>query len=282
MVRLRQLAMLHAYVLLLLAGAFVHAEELCRENAGCLYEYFNATWSSADCSSRDLTVPPCFNKGTGLVSINLRHNKLTEIPRNLPKLIKNLDLSHNSISDFGTTLLIYKRLEYLNLDCNQLKFSTNPNLTSNFPSSMVFLSLKSNQMEEYPPNALSGLDLLFHLRIDGLKDGKLGEMFSVNTTVHSLKILDVSGRDGNCNMMLLSATTFKKFNLTHLDISHCGLLNIEISTLVSQQHLHFLDASYNQRLGFRGLQNITQDLQNTSLKILNVSKIHCSFGIGTL
>ena len=274
MVRLRQLAMLHVF--LLLEAALVHAEENCTENAGCLYEYFNATWSSADCSSRDLTVPPCFNKGTGLVSINLRHNKLTEIPRNLPKLIKNLDLSHNSISDIGTTLLIYKRLEYLNLDCNQLNF------TSNFPSSLVFLSLKNNQMEPYPPNALSGLDLLFHLRIDGLKDGNLGEMFSVNTTVHSLKILDLSGRDGNCNMPNLTPIMFKKFNLTHLDISQCGLLNIEIRTLVSQQHLHFLDASYNKRLGFRGLQNITQDLQNTSLKILNVSKIHCSFGIGTL
>ncbi|XP_078318696.1 toll-like receptor 4 [Crassostrea virginica] len=274
MVRLRQLAMLHVF--LLLEAAFVHAEDNCTENAGCLYEYFNATWSSADCSSRDLTVPPCFNKGTDLVSINLRHNKLTEIPRNLPKLIKNLDLSHNSISDIGTTLLIYKRLEYLNLDCNQLNF------TSNFPSSLVFLSLKNNQMGPYPPNALSGLDLLFHLRIDGLKDGNLGEMFSVNTTVHSLKILDLSGRDGNCNMPNLTPIMFKKFNLTHLDISQCGLLNIEIRTLVSQQHLHFLDASYNKRLGFRGLQNITQDLQNTSLKILNVSKIHCSFGIGTL
>nr|XP_022314032.1 toll-like receptor 4 isoform X1 [Crassostrea virginica] len=274
---LRQLAMLHVF--LLLAAAFVHAEEVCRENAGCLYEYYNATWPSADCSSRNLTVPPCFNKEMDLVSINLRNNFLTEIPRNLPKLIKNLDLSHNSISGIGTSLLKYRRLEYLNLDWNRLNGSTLPS----FPSTLVFLSLKGNQFKNYSRIYLSGLGSLFRLRVDGLKDGNLGKMFSdINTTVHSLKILDLSGRDGNCNMPNLTTIMFKKFNLTHLDISQCGLLNIEIGTLVSQQHLHFLDASYNKRLGFRGLQIITQDLQNTSLKILNVSKIHCSFGIGTL
>nr|XP_034301997.1 toll-like receptor 4 isoform X2 [Crassostrea gigas]XP_034301998.1 toll-like receptor 4 isoform X2 [Crassostrea gigas]XP_034301999.1 toll-like receptor 4 isoform X2 [Crassostrea gigas] len=264
-------------IILLMITSYVHAEVTCTNDANCLYSY--ATTLSVDCSSRDLKIPPCFNKTSDIVAINLRNNKFNHVPDNMPRNIEFLDLSHNNISD-NTSLQKYKRLRHLNLDSNNIKADSFQNVTR--MSNLQFLSLKGNfiDFDGYPNNLLAGFVSLYHLRIDGLPQGNFADMFP--NKAYSLKILDVSGFDGSCSISRLNGSMFDKFNLTHLNLSHCNLMHIEKGSLASQRHLQFLDASYNERLGFRGFQSIAHDLMNSTIKVLKLKKVHCTFGLGTI
>nr|XP_034301918.1 toll-like receptor 4 [Crassostrea gigas]XP_034301919.1 toll-like receptor 4 [Crassostrea gigas] len=264
--------------LLLKMAAFVQADVTCTDDANCLYSY--ATTLSADCSSRDLAIPPCFHETSGLAAINLRNNKLDRAPDNMPMNIEFLDLSYNVISDKLIFLQKYKQLQHLNLDNNFIKNDSIQRVTK-MPN-LKFLSLKNNfrTLNAYPDNLLAGFGLLHHLRIDGLPKGNFADMFPNN--IHSLKILDVSGKDGFCKISRLKTSQFDKFNLTHLYLSQCDLPFIEMGSLASQTHLQYLDVSYNDQLGFKGLQNIAHDLQDSSIKVLKLNKVHCTFGLGTI
>eukprot|EP00105_Crassostrea_gigas_P018929 XP_011437197.1 PREDICTED: putative leucine-rich repeat receptor-like serine/threonine-protein kinase At2g24130 [Crassostrea gigas] len=264
-------------IILLMITSYVHAEVTCTNDANCLYSY--ATTLSVDCSSRDLKIPPCFNKTSDIVAINLRNNKFNHVPTNMSRNIEFLDLSHNNISD-NTSLQKYKRLRHLNLDSNNIKADSFQNVTR--MSNLQFLSLKGNfiDFDGYPNNLLAGFVSLYHLRINGLPQGNFADMFP--NKAYSLKILDVSGFDGSCSISRLNGSMFDKFNLTHLNLSHCNLMHIEKGSLASQRHLQFLGASYNERLGFRGFQSIAHDLQNSTIKVLKLKKVHCTFGLGTI
>ncbi|XP_052674373.1 toll-like receptor 4 [Crassostrea angulata] len=258
---------------------YVRAEEKCTDDANCLYSY--AGKLSADCSSRNLAFPPCFNETSELEAINLRHNRLNHVPDNMPKNIEFLDLSYNNIQDNLVYLQNYTRLRHLNLYHNQMDYASFHRQVTEMPN-LQFISLKHNkQLSSYPRYLFAGFGSLHHLRIDGLPDGNFGDMFP-NSEVKSLKILDVSGYDGFCKISRLKASMFAKFNLTHLNLSQCDLLYIDLGSLSSQKHLQFLDASNNERLGFRGLRIIAHDLQNSTIKVLKLKKVHCTFGLGTI
>lgn len=126
--------------LLLKMAAFVQADVTCTDDANCLYSY--ATTLSADCSSRDLAIPPCFNETSGLASINLRNNNLDRAPDNMPMNIEFLDLSYNVISDKLIFLQKYKQLQHLNLDNNFIKNDSIQRVTKT--PNLKFLSLKNN------------------------------------------------------------------------------------------------------------------------------------------
>lgn len=258
---------------------YVRAEEKCTDDANCLYSY--AGKMSADCSSRNLAFPPCFNETFELEAINLRDNRLNHVPDNMPKNIEFLDLSYNNIQDNLVYLQNYTRLRHLNLYHNQIDYASFHRQVTEMPN-LQFISLKNNkQLSSYPRYLFAGFGSLHHLRINGLPDGNFGDMFP-NGEVKSLKILDVSGYDGFCKISQLKASAFAKFNLTHLNLSQCDLLYIETGSLSSQKHLEFLDASNNERLGFKGLRIIAHDLQNSTIKVLKLNKVHCTFGLGTI
>lgn len=201
---------------------YVRAEKKCTDDANCLYSY--AGKLSADCSSRNLVIPPCFNITFELEAINLRHNRLNRVPDNMPVNIEFLDLSYNIIKDELVFLQNYTRLRHLNLDQIQMNYASFHRQVTELPN-LQFMSLKQNDqhLSSYPRNLFAGFGSLYHLRIDGLPDGNFGDMFP-NSEVKTLKILDVSGYDGFCKISRLKASVFAKFNLTHLNLSQCDLL----------------------------------------------------------
>lgn len=172
----------------------------------------------------------------------------------MPKNIEFLDLSYNVIFDKLVFLQIYKHLQHLNLDNNFIKTDSIQRVTK-MPNLQIW-SLKNNfrTLNAYPDNLLAGFCSLHHLRIDGLPEENFADMFANNS--NSLKIFDVSGQDGFYKISRVKTSMFDKFNLTHLYLSQCILLYIETESLPSQIHLQYLDASYNDKLGFKGLQNI--------------------------
>ncbi|XP_062591751.1 toll-like receptor 4 [Saccostrea cucullata] len=239
---------------------------------------------TTDCSSLNLQHPPCFNRSSNITRINLSYNDLEKFPIHLPTALEYLDLSYNRISGESPMLYtIYGRLKYLNLDHNKLTNLSFLTVISNM-SYLEFLSIKGNidkRYTKYPDNLLFGLVSLSHLRIDGVQDGNFGDIF-LEDKIESLKFLDVSGYNGVCKISHLRFNVLDKFNLTYLDLSFCNIRSIEIGAMDAQTYLQYLDISYNQRLGFRGLANISKDLQDTAIKVLRLAKLHCTFGLGTI
>ncbi|XP_061184888.1 toll-like receptor 4 [Saccostrea echinata] len=269
-------------VVLLFTITCIHAESRCIPNADCFYTFETAP--TADCSSLNLQLPPCFDSSSNITHVNLRKNSLTRIPINLPPTLEYLDLSHNRVTLGDSPVLhtIYRRLKYLNLDSNRIKNLTSLFVISNM-SNLEFLSLKDNSYSrytKYPNNCLRGLESLFHLRIDGVGEGNFGDIFLEDKI--GLKLLDASGNYGVCDISHLRPNILKKFNLTYLDLSFCNIKSIEIGVLDTQTFMQYLNVSHNPYLGFRGLANISKDLQSSAIKVLKFNKIHCTFGLGTI
>ncbi|XP_062594743.1 toll-like receptor 4 isoform X2 [Saccostrea cucullata] len=271
------------YVLVLfLMISCSHAEPRCIPNADCIYTF--GTTTTADCSSLNLQLPPCFKSSSNITHIILKNNSLRRIPVDLPTELEYLDLSYNEINLIDSPMIhtIYRRLKYLNLDHNGIENLTFFSVISNM-SNLEFLSLKGNNNSrdtKYPSNILHGLESLLHLRIDGVEEGNFGDMFSADKI--DLKLLDASGNDGVCVISHLISNVLGKFNLTHLDLSFCNIRSTEIGVLSSQAYLQYLDVSYNKMLGFRGLANVSYDLQDSAIKVLKFNKVHCTFGLGTI
>ncbi|XP_048757179.2 toll-like receptor 4 [Ostrea edulis] len=266
-------------LLLALLIPFAQTKDECIPNIKiCLWK---ESTLQADCSFRNLQVPPCFLEKSNITHLNLAHNRFDHVPDNLPQNLTWLDLSFNKLHQL-INLHKYRQLNHLNLDNNQINVSFLPNMRG-MPN-LRYLSLKHNincMQKLYPLGIFDGCKSLFHLRIDGCENGNFGDMFS-DQKIETLKILEASGYDGVCRIKSLISHVFDKFNLTHLDLSLCDITNIEIGSLASQTHLQYLDMSYNSRLGFRGFGNISYDLQNSTIKVLRLVKIHCTFGLGTI
>ncbi|XP_061197751.1 toll-like receptor 4 isoform X1 [Saccostrea echinata] len=265
------------YILVLfLTITCTHAEPDCIPNANCFYTFGD----TIDCSSLNLQHPPCFSSSSNITHINLSNNYLEKFPVHLPTALEYLDLSYNRISgDSPMLYTIYRRLKYLNLDHNAITNLSFFSVISNM-SNLESLSIKGNTdnlYSKYPNNLLVGLDSLSHLRIDGVQDGNFGDIF-LEDKIESLKFLDASGYNCVCKISHLRWHVLDKFNLTYLDLSFCDIRSIEIGALNAQTYLQYLDVSYNQRLGFRGLANISYDLQNSAIKVFRLAKIHCTFG----
>jgi Leucine-rich repeat (LRR) protein len=97
-----------------------------------------------------------------------------------------------------------------------------------------------------------------------------------------LKHLDISGLSGRCKVKTLPSETFKYVPaLEYVDISSCQINHIYPGTFKFMSNLSYLDVSFNTCLKFQGVENITYDLQYTSIKILKFNKVHETFAMNT-
>ena len=92
------------------------------------------------------------------------------------------------------------------------------------------------------------------------------------------------GLRGKCTLNEIFNTTFDTLtSLRDLNLSSCQQLkNIHTHAFSKLTHLERLDFSYNRRLGFSPMGNITHSLQFTIIQYLDYSAVYRTFGTSTV
>ncbi|XP_061184374.1 toll-like receptor 4 [Saccostrea echinata] len=235
-----------------------------------------------NCSQRNLTVIPYMNDSITL----LRDNKIRSIESKstkLPKRVISLDLSDNNLTTVDENAFEHlTKLRFLNLEGNQLKYSNFEKLFKSL-SSLEVLNLKGNSGRQYniafPGGAFANLYFLSIVKMNGIASTKFGKSF---LRLKNLKVLDMSGNVGNCNLDYIDSQMFETFPfLEVLDISYCNVKDTDKGSFSNMPKLQYLNISYNRKLGFASLPNVTNNLNKTRLKSLNINGINCVAGVGT-
>nr|WBP49903.1 Toll-like receptor protein [Mimachlamys nobilis] len=241
----------------------------------------------ADCSHLNIDFVPRFHPNVTI--IYLQGNRLkTFSGEGIPNSITFLDLSGNKLESFiGFRFKHMVKLEYLNLNDNRLQYTKemyNRNIFQGL-SSLKELNIKRNNMELVLRNlkfpvSISQLQSLEKLLIDGVDLVGFDESFNLLT---KLRTVDLSGKTGVCHLGTIRSGFFQNVSgIANLDISDCDIHMIELGTFRILKSLHKLNVSSNECLTFRVLSNITNDIQYTPTRILDLSKLHCTFGPSTV
>ncbi|XP_071179311.1 toll-like receptor 4 [Mytilus edulis] len=242
---------------------------------------------SAKCSDRGLLALPHFGNTSHLLdSFDGSHNKIDFIPSyifgNAKSLIK-LDLSYNNISlIFLESFHGLEKLETLDLESNNVQYNVEfipPNCFKNTPQ-LRYLNLKNNvgfypSAQRYPN--LSSLTELENLKLDGLPQDSFQCGFE---KLSKLTYLDLSSRD--CDIGIIhSEFLHSLLHLQYMDLSNCSVVTVWKYSLSHLKNLTHLNVSYNEKLNFAGIENITNDLQFTSIEVLKFNKVHKTFEMNT-
>ena len=238
-------------------------------------------------------------QNTTYLAANCKGLKLQSIPT-FPNNIQVIDLSDNLIQqiqdshfihnyDLKVLLLSHNKLTYLSkesfdgltnvrnltIDNNNISVVTEDAFHS--VKQLRHLDLKNNIIT--PRNLiLTSLTLLHTLKIDFMENTSS----SLLKGLTHLKHLDISGLSGRCKVKTLPSETFKYVPaLEYVDISSCQINHIYPGTFKFMSNLSYLDVSFNTCLKFQGVENITYDLQYTSIKILKFNKVHETFAMNT-
>ncbi|XP_062591487.1 toll-like receptor 4 [Saccostrea cucullata] len=237
-----------------------------------------------DCSQRNLTAIPVMNDS--ITWLDLSKNKIRTIESKsikLPEKIISLDLSDNNFTTVdGNPFEHLARLRFLNLEGNQLKYSNFENLFKGL-SALEVLNIKGNSGNQYnmafPGDGFANLSFLSIIKMNGIASTKFGKSF---LRLRNLKVLDMSGNVGTCNLNHIDSQMFKNVPfLEVLDISYCNVKDIDKGAFSNMLELQHLNISYNRQLGFASLPNVTYNLNKTRIKSLNINGINCGAGVGT-
>ncbi|XP_052106948.1 toll-like receptor 4 [Mytilus californianus] len=242
---------------------------------------------SAKCSDRGLLALPNFGNISHLLdSFDGSHNKIECIPNYIfgnAKSVIKLDLSYNNISLIlpesfnGLEQLVTLDLEWNNV-LYDVKF-IHPNCFKNTPQ-LRYLNLKNNvgfypSAQKYPN--LSSLAELETLKLDGLPHDSFQRGYE---KLSKLADLDLSSKD--CDIGIIDSKFFQSLlNLQYIDISNCSVVKVWKNCLRHLKNLTHLNVSYNEKLNFAGVENITYDLQFTSIEVLKFNKVHKTFEMNT-
>ncbi|XP_067658196.1 toll-like receptor 4 [Haliotis asinina] len=207
-----------------------------------------------------------------MLTLNFSSNRIRSIEldtfKNLSNLV-TLDLHDNKLpptkKSFHDGVFRYqKKLKKLYIHNNVESPPDSGSVIGGFSSS-------------YPDGAFRDLLALEELIIDGMREIYFGTGFQF---LEQLKSLSLGGGDGGtCQTRNLRNKTFENLHsLKTLDVSHCLLLNIELSSFEKLKNLHSLDLSFNRYLGLSKAGEAMYGLQNSSLKILDVSALSRTLG----
>lgn len=249
-----------------------------------------------------------FTNGTYKLMVNCTHAGLETVPSNIPDSTTVLTLDENNITDIKPGVFQHLTLlKYLDLSNNNIKylrkgiFSGLENLHTLEISgnkirynkmsihSTVFRPLKKlvrlnlhqnlkgiSESEKFPTDALSDLTNLQQLLIDGLEPQSFRHTV---TYMKDLSVLELSSDFGRCNLSQISVGMFKNIsNITNLKLSNCNIDRVENGSFSELKNLTSLDLSYNERLHFQNLANITYGLQHNTMRELRLTKIHETYG----
>ncbi|XP_052079414.1 toll-like receptor 4 [Mytilus californianus] len=231
----------------------------------------------ADCSHIQLkripTVP------SYVIRLILKYNLIDEIPNGIfsnNTILTEIDLSHNRIhritemSFNGLANLLKLSLQNNNLTKGNNSFGAK---TFSQLKNLKYLNLKNNFVENYQPD-ISKLVSLKNLHIDFLSNG-ISFIDKQYSKLQNLTMLDLSGSSGKCSLPILNNESFQFISqVKHLDISTCKIQQIHKGALTTLKNITYLDVSNNTCIKFKGLENISSDLQFSNIKILKINYLH--------
>ncbi|XP_021373948.1 insulin-like growth factor-binding protein complex acid labile subunit [Mizuhopecten yessoensis] len=261
-----------------------------RENcsAPCSCTYKGNTIDGLDCSNLKWNnIPPKFNFPSSAEHLSLANNRFTVLHngtfRNLSKL-QSLDISHNRLAVLEYSCFEgLESLLTLNISYNNLKMTTNvyaPGIfryLENLKVLNIHGNIKQSTVDQnYPDVALSDLEFLEELTMDGLTRVIFGEGFR---KLRFLTSLDMSVRDDESSCVLLDVLniTFSSLSnstLSVLKLAQCNIYHIAPGAFAMLKHLTELDLSENDRLGFGGMKNASFGLHLTNIQILRLNRIN--------
>nr|AGI05199.1 toll-like receptor W precursor [Mytilus galloprovincialis] len=247
--------------------ANVVSGRLCPSDPLCQCTLFK---QKMDCSDRNITEIPALP--AHLIEINFSGNTIKEVPDDVfynNGLLEILDLSHNLISSLHQRSL-YGLVNVKRLLLNNNYISYVHCLTLTALQSLIELNFKMNLYDSLGLN-VTGLTLIT-AKLDFRQPTNMTRKF---WSMPTLRNMDVSGVTGICNVTTLTSEVFKLLpKLETINLSACSINYIYIGTFRKLSNLIHLDVSLNRCLKFSGLENITNDLPYTSIKTLNINKIH--------
>ena len=128
------------------------------------------------------------------------------------------------------------------------------------------------------PSALTNITNLEVLLLDGVDEIGFGREFK---DLKNLTEIYMDGKRGQCNLTTLPSSFFTHIpSVTRLTITKCSVRSIAKGTFNLLHNLSFLNISYNERLTFRVLENVTSDLATTRIETFDISGLHCDEGPG--
>ena len=236
------------------------------------------------CNSISLIYTNVTDLNAGRNNFGNLNSKLIDGCCNLTKLDLHFNqISHLNDNAFGS----FTHLKILDLSDNVLPLYVSAQFNaSDLPETLEELVLTGNPLPGgnattpfcYPD--LRALSNLKRLSIDGIQMD-FGPQYSL-MNISSLS-LATRGLRGNCTLREIFNTTFDTLtSLKELNLSSCQLQNVHAHAFSKLTHLESLDLSYNRRLGFSSMKNVTHSLQYTNIKHLNYSSVYSTFGPGTI
>ena len=258
--------------------------------------YYQNNYVEVDCSGTNVTSGQICDACKIIRNISVMDVSATTLSEIPPFCFQDcynvleLSIADNNISRFdNNTFVGVLQLKSLNLNGNRLIKKgnlSNPNFLAPLRN-LQSLSLKLNTHETddkgirfYLPNVGANLLSDIHsLYLDGLPNAEFGDNFS---RLKNLKRIDFSGVESSCKIASLNNRSFENVPfLTHLDLSHCSISDIDAGTFKSLTELKYLNLCYNMGLGFAALRSISYGLQFTKLEVLDYSKVYKTFGLTT-
>ena len=252
----------------------------------CWTETLNDTERTyVSCRNVSLTEVPV-NLPNSSVSIDLSENKIESLGeqtfKGYPNLV-DLTLTNNKLSQIGPRAFEgLQKLERLSLLNNSVRYNVTGFQTGTFKPLENLLSLNIQQSisekefkdENYELTALSDLLNLEYLYLDGIPGEILGMVFQQLTSLKGLTF----GQWGRCYLKTLPQDFFpENTTITNVSILNCKLEMVEAGVFKPLSRLRYLDLSYNEKLTFDSLNNITYEV-SPNIETLKINQIYKPVG----
>ncbi|XP_069119778.1 toll-like receptor 4 isoform X2 [Argopecten irradians] len=273
-------------ILLSLVHTARGVKERCPVPCSCSYKGEAA--KVLDCSNLNWErLPLNFIFPPSVVNISLAYNKFKVLLNgtftNLTNL-QSLNISHNRLSRMDYSCFEgLESLTTLDISYNELKMTTNVYTPGIFRhlKNLTFLDIHANIRQsttdqKYPDEALSELEFLQELMMDGLTDVTFGQGFRKLT---HLTVLDMSVRDDESSCVLINVhnTTFSSLSystLSLLKLVQCDIYRIAPGAFSMLTFLTELDLSKNDRLTFKGMTNASVGFNLTNIQVVHLNGIN--------
>jgi Leucine-rich repeat (LRR) protein len=286
--------------ILMIANLFVAAISECTIDKITIYNLYSQNMEfTMNCRNLSLTeVPnsypnPNFDPNEKVCAIDLSLNSFSDLKNgtflNVSNLntstIRMLNLSFSNISYISTEAFHgLKYLQYLNLSGNSLSCPDGFGKgVFEYIINLTYLNIKENNFETFDclGRELGYLRNLEVLEAELCENCTFGKDFE---NLQNLKNVSLSGRTPDTyNTKVLHNYTFEGLTMVKgLWLSSCNISEIEANAFRPMNNsLTHLDISYNEKLGFDGMNKALYGLKfSSALSVLNVNRIHDVHGLG--
>jgi Leucine-rich repeat (LRR) protein len=191
--------------------------------------------------------------------------------------LQKLSLANNSLENLDDNSFTFlENLQKLDLSLNKIRYNNISENAFKPLEKLTYLDLKQTLPEVLPseryPASLMQMEELTTLWIDGLGQHPL-------QALPKLKSLHFSGQYGRCEIPYLERKIFENIkSVEQLFISNCSIEMVESGLLNMLPNISALDLSWNTKMGFDPIANISVGIANrTQFKRLNLNNVYDYF-----